>query len=140
LIVTTSNGAASRVGMAGSFLTNPDDFTTVIRGDPVIFHAVEAAAPLSQILGNKSSITLDGGKHRRNRAMMLDIGSPLELIPRRPHCAHGCGPGATPRGDHAVPCRADPQLAHRTESQRSARCRSDVVSTLHPGRRQDRHR
>ncbi|MDQ3762270.1 MAG: cytochrome P450 [Actinomycetota bacterium] len=53
------------------FLTDPDDIRTVTRGDPAIFHAGEAAAPLNQVLGEKSLITLDDDKHRRSRGMML---------------------------------------------------------------------
>jgi cytochrome P450 family 135 len=53
------------------FLTDPDDIRSVARGDPAIFHAGEAAIPLSEVLGAQSLITLDGDKHRRSRGMML---------------------------------------------------------------------
>ncbi|MGH3799941.1 MAG: cytochrome P450 [Pseudonocardiaceae bacterium] len=53
------------------FLTDPDDIRSVARGDPAIFHAGEAAAPLGEVLGTQSLIMLDGDKHRRSRGMML---------------------------------------------------------------------
>ncbi|MGH3867421.1 MAG: cytochrome P450 [Pseudonocardiaceae bacterium] len=53
------------------YLADPDDIRSVIRGAPAIFHAGEAAAPLSQVLGTQSLIMLDDDKHRRSRAMML---------------------------------------------------------------------
>jgi cytochrome P450 len=53
------------------FLTNPDDIRSVTRGDPAIFHAGEAAAPLSQLVGPKSLLLLDDDSHRRSRGMML---------------------------------------------------------------------
>ncbi|MGH3755432.1 MAG: cytochrome P450 [Pseudonocardiaceae bacterium] len=53
------------------FLTDPDDIRSVTRGDPAIFHAGEAAAPLGDVLGPKSLIMIDDGEHRRSRAMML---------------------------------------------------------------------
>ncbi len=53
------------------FLTDPDDIRSVARGDPAIFHAGEAAAPLGEVLGAKSLVMLDGDKHRRSRGMML---------------------------------------------------------------------
>lgn len=53
------------------FVTDPDDIKSVMRGDPTIFHAGEAAAPLSQVVGPKSILMLDDDSHRRSRAMML---------------------------------------------------------------------
>ena len=53
------------------YLTNPDDIRSVTRGDPAIFHAGEAAAPLCQVTGTQSLIILDDDKHRRSRGMML---------------------------------------------------------------------
>lgn len=53
------------------FVTDPDDIRSVMRGDPTLFHAGEAAAPLSQVVGPKSILMLDDDKHRRTRAMML---------------------------------------------------------------------
>jgi cytochrome P450 len=53
------------------YLANPDDIRSVTRGDPAIFHAGEAAAPLNQILGTRSLVILDGEAHRRSRGMML---------------------------------------------------------------------
>jgi cytochrome P450 len=53
------------------FVTDPDDIRSVMRGDPALFHAGEAAAPLSQVVGPKSILMLDDDKHRRTRAMML---------------------------------------------------------------------
>jgi cytochrome P450 family 135 len=53
------------------YLADPDDIRSVIRGAPAIFHAGEAAAPLSQVVGTQSLIILDDDEHRRSRAMML---------------------------------------------------------------------
>ncbi|MDQ4092367.1 MAG: cytochrome P450 [Actinomycetota bacterium] len=53
------------------FLTDPADIRSVAHGDPAIFRAGEAAAPLSEILGRHSLLILDGDKHRRSRGMML---------------------------------------------------------------------
>lgn len=53
------------------FVTDPDDIRSVMRGDPALFHAGEAAAPLSQVVGPKSILMLDDDKHRRTRALML---------------------------------------------------------------------
>ena len=53
------------------FLTDPDDIRSITRGDPAIFHAGEAAAPLGEFLGAKSLIRLDDEMHRRSREMML---------------------------------------------------------------------
>jgi cytochrome P450 len=53
------------------FLTDPADIRSVARGDPAIFRAGEAAAPLGEILGPHSLLILDGDKHRRSRGMML---------------------------------------------------------------------
>ncbi|MGH3984352.1 MAG: cytochrome P450 [Pseudonocardiaceae bacterium] len=53
------------------FLTDPADIRSVARGDPAIFRAGEAAAPLGEILGTHSLLILDVDKHRRSRGMML---------------------------------------------------------------------
>ena len=53
------------------FLTDPDEIRSVTRGDPAIFHAGEAAAPLSAIVGPRSLLMLDDDKHRRSRGIML---------------------------------------------------------------------
>jgi cytochrome P450 family 135 len=53
------------------YLTDPDDIRSASRGDPAIFHAGEAAAPLGQIVGTQSLLTLDEDNHRRSRGMML---------------------------------------------------------------------
>ncbi|HEX8760614.1 MAG TPA: cytochrome P450 [Pseudonocardiaceae bacterium] len=53
------------------FLTDPADIRSVARGDPAIFRAGEAAAPLGEVLGAHSLLMLDGDKHRRSRGMML---------------------------------------------------------------------
>jgi cytochrome P450 family 135 len=53
------------------FLTDHEHIRAVTRGDPAIFHAGEAAAPLSQVVGPKSLLMLDDDKHRRSRGMML---------------------------------------------------------------------
>src|ERR1051326_6978324 len=52
------------------YLADPDDIRTVLRGDPVIYHAGEAAAPLGEVLGTKSLIVLDEERHLRLRTMM----------------------------------------------------------------------
>ncbi|MGH3874193.1 MAG: cytochrome P450 [Pseudonocardiaceae bacterium] len=52
-------------------LTDPADIRSVSRGDPAIFHAGEAAAPLGEMVGPNSLLMLDGDQHRRSRAMML---------------------------------------------------------------------
>ncbi|HEX2299096.1 MAG TPA: cytochrome P450 [Pseudonocardiaceae bacterium] len=61
-----------RVSAVGTvvYLADPDDIRTVFRGDPVTYHAGEAAAPLSEVLGTKSLIMLDEERHRRLRTMM----------------------------------------------------------------------
>jgi cytochrome P450 family 135 len=53
------------------YLADPDDIRSVTRGDPAVFHAGEAAAPLGQVVGTQSLITLDDRRHRRSRGMML---------------------------------------------------------------------
>jgi cytochrome P450 family 135 len=53
------------------FLTNPEDIRMVTRGDPAIFHAGEAAAPLGQVVGRHSLLVTDEDKHRRSRSLML---------------------------------------------------------------------
>lgn len=53
------------------FMADPDDIRSVLRGDPAIFHAGEAAAPLGQVVGPKSILMLDDDSHRRSRGMML---------------------------------------------------------------------
>ncbi|MGH3829091.1 MAG: cytochrome P450 [Pseudonocardiaceae bacterium] len=53
------------------YLADPDDIRSVTRGDPAIFHAGEAAAPLCQIVGSKSLLMLDDDKHRRSRGLLL---------------------------------------------------------------------
>lgn len=53
------------------YLADPDDIRSVTRGDPAIFHAGEAAAPLCQVVGTQSLLMLDEDKHRRSRGMML---------------------------------------------------------------------
>lgn len=53
------------------FLSDPDDIRRVTRGDPAIFHAGEAAAPIGEMLGAKSLIRLDDDEHRRSRGMMM---------------------------------------------------------------------
>ncbi len=52
------------------YLADPDDIRSVTRGAPAIFHAGEAAAPLSQIVGAQSLLMFDEDKHRRSRGMM----------------------------------------------------------------------
>jgi cytochrome P450 len=67
------NVFAIRIPVIGTlvFLTDPADIRTVTRGDPMIFHAGEAAAPLAQVVGTRSLLVLDEDPHRRNRGMML---------------------------------------------------------------------
>jgi cytochrome P450 len=55
------------------YLADPDDIRSVTRGDPAIFHAGEAAAPLNQVVGTRSLLMLDDDKHRRSRGMMLPV-------------------------------------------------------------------
>lgn len=177
------------------FLTDPDDIRSVARGDPAIFHAGEAAAPLGEVLGTQSLVMLDDDKHRRSRGMMLpafhgdsvrrqvaemvaitaddvarwpvgeqfalyprmqgitlevilrtvigvhdegrlaalraalppmlEIGSPLELIPPPPvlrrfgiwrRRAQRNAAAQALLADEITRCRADPQLAHRTDA------------------------
>ncbi|MGH3695257.1 MAG: cytochrome P450 [Pseudonocardiaceae bacterium] len=64
---------AIRIPVIGTlvFLADPADIRAVTRGDPAIFHAGEAAAPLAPVVGTKSLIVLDDDKHRRSRGMML---------------------------------------------------------------------
>jgi cytochrome P450 len=64
---------AIRIPVVGTyvFLTNEDHIRTVLRGDPAIFHAGEAAFPLSQLVGTHSLLILDDSKHRHSRSMML---------------------------------------------------------------------
>ncbi|MEO7196674.1 MAG: cytochrome P450 [Pseudonocardiaceae bacterium] len=53
------------------YLADPDDIRSVTRGDPAIFHAGEAAAPLCQIVGTKSVLMLDDDQHRRSRGLLM---------------------------------------------------------------------
>jgi cytochrome P450 len=64
---------AIRIPVIGTlvFLADPDHIRTVIRGDPAIFHAGEAAFPLAQLVGTHSLLILDDAKHRRSRSLML---------------------------------------------------------------------
>ena len=64
---------AIRIPVIGTlvFLTNPEHIRMVTRGDPSIFHAGEAAAPLAQVVGRHSLLVIDEDKHRRSRSLML---------------------------------------------------------------------
>jgi cytochrome P450 family 135 len=64
---------AVRIPVIGSlvFLADRDHIRMVTRGDPAIFHAGEAAAPLAQVVGTRSLLILDEDKHRRSRGLML---------------------------------------------------------------------
>jgi cytochrome P450 family 135 len=64
---------AIRIPVIGTyvFLADEDHIRTVLRGDPAIFHAGEAAFPLSQLVGTRSLLILDDSKHRHSRSMML---------------------------------------------------------------------
>jgi len=64
---------AIRIPVIGTlvFLANPEHIRTVLRGDPALFHAGEAAFPLAQVVGTRSLLVIDEDKHRRSRALML---------------------------------------------------------------------
>jgi cytochrome P450 family 135 len=64
---------AIRIPVIGTlvFLANPEHIRLVSRGDPTIFHAGEAAAPLAQVVGRHSLLVIDEDKHRRSRSLML---------------------------------------------------------------------
>jgi cytochrome P450 len=64
---------AIRIPVIGTlvFLADPGHIRLVTRGDPAIFHAGEAAAPLAQVVGTRSLLILDDDKHRRSRGLML---------------------------------------------------------------------
>ena len=64
---------AIRIPVIGTlvFLANPEHIRMVTRGDPAIFHAGEAAAPLAQVVGRHSLLVIDDDKHRRSRSLML---------------------------------------------------------------------
>jgi cytochrome P450 family 135 len=64
---------AVRIPVIGTlvFLADRDHIRMVTRGDPAIFHAGEAAAPLAQVVGTRSLLILDEDKHRRSRGLML---------------------------------------------------------------------
>ncbi len=64
---------AVRIPVIGTlvFLADPADIRTVTRGDPAIFHAGEAAAPLAPVVGTRSLLVLDDDNHRRSRGIML---------------------------------------------------------------------
>ncbi|HZS21321.1 MAG TPA: cytochrome P450 [Pseudonocardiaceae bacterium] len=64
---------AIRIPVIGTlvFLANPEHIRMVARGDPAIFHAGEAAAPLAQVVGRHSLLVIDDDKHRRSRSLML---------------------------------------------------------------------
>lgn len=53
------------------YVTDPADIRTVLRGDPAIFHAGEANAPLAEILGPRSVLVTDDEAHRRSRSLLL---------------------------------------------------------------------
>jgi len=52
-------------------LANPDDIKQVFAGDPEVFAAGQANAAMSPVLGSHSLLTLDGGRHLRQRKLML---------------------------------------------------------------------
>ncbi|HYZ35665.1 MAG TPA: cytochrome P450 [Pseudonocardiaceae bacterium] len=64
---------AIRIPVIGTlvFLANPEHIRMVLRGDPALFHAGEAAFPLAQVVGTRSLLVIDENKHRRSRALML---------------------------------------------------------------------
>ncbi|MDQ3905917.1 MAG: cytochrome P450 [Actinomycetota bacterium] len=64
---------AIRIPVIGTlvFLADPAHIRQVTRGDPAIFHAGEAAAPLAQVVGTGSLLVLDDDRHRRSRSLML---------------------------------------------------------------------
>ncbi len=52
-------------------LSHPDHVKQVFKGDPKIFHAGEANAILSPLVGHSSVLTLDEGAHMTQRKLML---------------------------------------------------------------------
>lgn len=53
------------------YLADPDDIKTVFAGDPTVFHAGEANAMLSGLLGDTSVLVIDEDVHRDRRRLML---------------------------------------------------------------------
>ena len=53
------------------YLADPDDIRPVMRGDPAMYHAGEANALISEIVGWGSVAVLDDEAHQRSRGMML---------------------------------------------------------------------
>ena len=53
------------------YLADPDDIRSVMRGDPVMFHAGEANTLIAEIVGWDSVAVLDDEAHQRSRGMML---------------------------------------------------------------------
>jgi cytochrome P450 len=65
---------AIRIPVIGTlvFLADPEHIRTVTRGDPAIFHAGEAAAPIArEVVGTRSLFVIDDDEHRRSRGLML---------------------------------------------------------------------
>jgi len=65
---------AIRIPVIGTlvFLADADHIRTVTRGDPAIFHAGEAAAPIArEVVGTRSLFVIDDDEHRRSRGLML---------------------------------------------------------------------
>ena len=62
-----------RVSSLGTlvYLADPTDIKTVFGGDPAVFHAGEANAMLSGMLGASSVLVIDGDVHRDRRRLML---------------------------------------------------------------------
>ncbi|MDY6997117.1 MAG: cytochrome P450 [Actinomycetota bacterium] len=62
-----------RVASMGTlvYLTDPADIKTVFSGDPDVYHAGEANAMLTGLLGDTSVLVVDGDVHRDRRRLML---------------------------------------------------------------------
>jgi cytochrome P450 len=52
-------------------VSSPEDVRRVFTGDPAVFHAGEANAPLEPLIGPRSVLVLDGAEHVRQRRLMM---------------------------------------------------------------------
>jgi cytochrome P450 family 135 len=53
------------------YLADPSDIKTVFAGDPTVYHAGEANAVMSGLLGDSSVLVVDEDRHRDRRGLML---------------------------------------------------------------------